>query len=97
MRFSFPAIGCELAQVADILIIAGDEKSLAPFRETRATFLVDRIDEFIAFLSRQGGEIIRGPQNVPTGINCTIRHPDGTVIEYVEHKKQESNKEKEHA
>jgi len=24
---------------------------------------------------------------VPTGMNMTVRHPDGAIVEYVEHKK----------
>jgi catechol 2,3-dioxygenase-like lactoylglutathione lyase family enzyme len=85
MRFEIPQIGLELAQVGDILLIAGSDEALKPFRSTQATFLVDSLDEFRAYLEEKGAEIIRGPDKVPTGRNMTVRHPDGSVIEYVEH------------
>jgi len=87
MRFEIPQIGLELAQVGDILLIAGSQEALKPFRSTKATFLVDSLDDFRAFLEDKGSEIIRGPTRVPTGRNMTVKHPDGSVIEYVEHVK----------
>jgi predicted enzyme related to lactoylglutathione lyase len=85
MRFEIPQIGLELAQIGDILLIAGSDEALKPFRSTQATFLVDSLDEFRTFLIEKGAEIIRGPAKVPTGRNMTVKHPDGSVIEYVEH------------
>jgi predicted enzyme related to lactoylglutathione lyase len=86
-RMPMPAIGLELAQVQDILIISGPEESLRPFRQTTATFLVDSLDEYHRFLVAQGAGIISPPKVVPTGMNMTVQHPDGVIIEYVEHKK----------
>jgi len=88
LRFALPAAGLELAQVQDILIIAGSDSALRPFRSTNATFLVDSLEEYHRFLAAQGAEIIRPPQKVPTGMNMTVRHPDGSVVEYVEHRKK---------
>jgi predicted enzyme related to lactoylglutathione lyase len=85
-RIPMPAIGLELAQVQDILIISGPNESLRPFRQTSATFLVDSLDEYHGFLVAQGAGIISPPKVVPTGMNMTVRHPDGVIIEYVEHK-----------
>jgi predicted enzyme related to lactoylglutathione lyase len=85
MRFEIPQIGMELAQIENILLIAGSDEALKPFRITQATFLVDSLDEFKAYLEEKGAEIIRGPDKVPTGRNMTVKHPDGSVIEYVEH------------
>ena len=47
----------------------------------------NKIDEFRTYLEEKGAEIIRGPNKVPTGRNMTVRHSDGSVIEYVEHSK----------
>jgi len=89
MRFEIPQIGLELAQIGDILLIAGPDEALKPFRSTQATFLVDSLDEFRAYLEEKGAEILRGPDKVPTGRNMTVKHPDGSVVEYVEHLKVE--------
>ena len=87
MRFEIPQIGMELAQVGEILLIAGSDEALKPFRSPQATMLVDSLDEFKTYLEEKGAEIIRGPNTVPTGRNMTVRHPDGSIIEYVEHSK----------
>ena len=89
LRFALPAAGLELAQVGDLLIIAGKDAALQPVRATNATFLVDSVEEYLQFLIANGGTILRSPQEVPTGINMTVRHPDGLIVEYVEHRKQE--------
>ncbi|MEV5329695.1 hypothetical protein AB0K67_36690 [Nonomuraea sp. NPDC052634] len=34
--------------------------------------------------SREGGETLDGPNDVPTGRNLTVRHPGGAIVEYVE-------------
>lgn len=87
VRFEIPQIGLELAQIGDILLIGGSKEALKPFRSTQATLLVDSLDEFRDFLEEKGAEIIRGPAKVPTGRNMTVKHPDGSIIEYVEHTK----------
>jgi predicted enzyme related to lactoylglutathione lyase len=84
-RFSYRAAGLELATVGQVLLLAGTAEALEPFRATKATLLVDDLDEFQRFLASNGATIIRGPQEVPTGRNMTARHADGTVVEYVQH------------
>lgn len=87
-RFGMPETGLELAVVQDIIIIGGTEEALHPFRPTSATYLVDSLDEYHRFLTANGAGIIRPPQQVPTGRNMTVRHPDGSIVEYVEHTKR---------
>ena len=91
LRFSMPPAGLELAQIENILIIAGSEESLKHFRKTRATILVDSIEQFKTFLEERGSKITRGPSKVPTGINMTVEHPDGSIFEYVEHRQIAQN------
>jgi predicted enzyme related to lactoylglutathione lyase len=86
MRFDYPAYNLKLAQVASILFIGGNEQALAPFVATQATFLVDDLQAFASHLPSIGAEILRPPKAVPTGWNMLARHPDGSLIEYVEHR-----------
>ncbi len=86
LRFQVPGAGIEQVQVGDILLIAGSDKALKPYKDIRATLLVDSIDDFKAFVQENGSKIISGPQSVSDGRNMmTVQHPDGTVVEYVEH------------
>lgn len=86
-RFEYKQAGLEIASINNLLIIAGTEKSLEPIIGTSATFLVDSLSEYRDFLIQNGAEIIRDIQQVPTGLNMTIKHRDGVIVEYVEHKK----------
>lgn len=85
LRFSYPEVGLELAQVGVFLLIAGSQQALRSFRDTTATMLVDSLSEFRTYLEANGAVLLRGPKQVPTGSNMTVRHPDGIVVEYVEH------------
>jgi predicted enzyme related to lactoylglutathione lyase len=85
MRFKYEEAGLEMASVGSVLLIAGRKGRLRPFRETWATFLVDSLDSFSKTLLEIGADILEEPKVVPTGRNMRVRHPDGVVIEYVEH------------
>jgi hypothetical protein len=85
-RFQYAQVNLELAQLGNILIIAGSDDSLRPFVNTKATFLVDSILEFKNFLLNNGADVISDIKEVPTGYNMTVKHFDGTIAEYVEHK-----------
>ena len=69
LRFKYEAAGLELASVGDILIVAGSDQALEPFRQTKATFKVDNIQEFYDYLVTSGCRVIRGLARVPTGTN----------------------------
>ena len=85
LRFVYQEVNLELAQVGSVLILGGSEKSMEPFRDTRVTFLVDSVTEFKKYLLEHGATIIKDCKEVPTGINMTVKHEDGTIAEYVEH------------
>jgi predicted enzyme related to lactoylglutathione lyase len=86
-RFEYKQARLEIARVNNLLIIAGSDEALEPFRNTVATILVDSITEYKDFLIDNGATILQDIQQVPTGFNMTIRHNDGVIIEYVEHTK----------
>ncbi|MFI7005379.1 hypothetical protein [Streptomyces sp. NPDC050145] len=76
--------GLNLASVGGYLLLAGSEESLAPYRGTHATAIVESIDQILSITEQHGGEILDGPNEVPTGRNLTVRHPGGATIEYVQ-------------
>jgi predicted enzyme related to lactoylglutathione lyase len=86
-RFEYEQARLEIARVNNLLIIAGSDEALKPFKSTVATILVDSITEYKDFLINNGATILQDIQQVPTGFNMTIRHNDGVIIEYVEHTK----------
>jgi len=84
-RLRFPYAGVEVASIGSFLLVAGSDEALAPFRDVQSTVLVDDLDGLQEFIAAHGGEILSGPNQVPTGRNATVRHPGGVVFEYVEH------------
>ncbi|PJI06829.1 MULTISPECIES: VOC family protein [Clostridium] len=85
MKFDYPEMNLKLASVGNVLIISGCDEALKQFKDTKATFLVDSVAQFRTFLLNNGAEIIRDLKEVPSGRNMTVKHLDGTIVEYVEH------------
>lgn len=83
-RLRFTYRGLDLASVGGYLLLAGSEEALAPYRGTHATAIVESIDRILSITEQHGGEILDGPNEVPTGRNLTVRHPGGATIEYVQ-------------
>lgn len=88
LRFDYPEMELSLASVGAVLLIAGSERALAPFAATDATLLVASLEQAAARVRAGGGEIVEEPKAVPTGRNMLARHPDGALVEYVEHRPQ---------
>ncbi|HNX59190.1 MAG TPA: VOC family protein [Spirochaetota bacterium] len=84
VRFTYDEMGLELAGVGNLLLIAGTDEALAPFRGTSFTMRVDSLEEVKEYLLANGAVIERDVRKVPTGFNMTARHADGTTVEYVE-------------
>ncbi|MFD9687647.1 hypothetical protein ACFWXO_18035 [Kitasatospora sp. NPDC059088] len=80
----FPYAGVEVARIGGLLVVAGPEEAVARFRRVQSTLLVDDLDGLGPLLATLGGELLDGPNEVPTGRNATVRHPGGAVFEYVE-------------
>ncbi|MGW0531883.1 VOC family protein [Streptomyces sp. NPDC003032] len=89
MRFTYPEKNLALAAVGPFLLIEGTEETLAPFRATNGTLLVDSAQAYLERLAAEGAEITDPLTKVPTGSGFTARHRDGTLIEYVEHRPTE--------
>ncbi len=83
-RLRFTYRGLNLASVGGYLLLAGSEEALAPYRGTHATAIVDSVDQVLSITEQHGGEVLDGPNEVPTGRNLTVRHPGGATIEYVQ-------------
>jgi hypothetical protein len=89
MRFTYPGVGLELAQIGSVLLLSGSEASLAPFKATKATFLVDSLQDCRNELLKLGAIVLEEPKCVPTGLNMRAKHPDGTLVEYVQHVRED--------
>lgn len=84
--FPYPEVGLRLATVGAFLLLEGTDEALAPFRATTGTLLVDEVQPYHDALVAAGAEIVVPLREVPTGAGFNARHPDGTVVEYVQHR-----------
>ncbi len=84
LRFALPGSKVEVARIGNLLIFSGSKKALQAVRDIQATFLVDSLTECREYLERNGGEILNGPMELPVGKVITVRHEDGTVVDYAE-------------
>ncbi|MDE9542788.1 VOC family protein [Xenorhabdus bovienii] len=85
-HFDYDEYQLKLAAVSSILFIGGTEESLKPFTATNMTFLVEDIHAWEQHLPTIGAHVLEPIKTVPTGWNMLVRHPDNTLVEYVEHK-----------
>ena len=84
-RFAYAEKHLEIARIGPLLIVAGTDEALAPFRGTSVTMRVDSIHEAKGFVLANGGQVITADvTRVPTGLNMTARHADGLLVEYVQ-------------
>ncbi|WP_204249879.1 VOC family protein [Methanobacterium subterraneum] len=65
MRTPLPDLGLELAQIDDLLIIAGLEQTLKPFKRTQSTFLVDSVEEYQVFLEETDQKLLEALKESP--------------------------------
>ncbi len=88
MKFDYVEINLKLAMVGSILLLAGTEKDLEIFKKTKITFLVDSVKEYYYHFLSEKITILENPVDVPRkGIKMRVQHPDGIIVEYVEHTK----------
>ena len=84
VRESYPEAGIEAVQVGSLLLIAGSDEALGSLKATQANFLVDSLAAWKDFLVKSGAILIDEPKQAPTGMEMRVRHPDGTLIKYVQ-------------
>lgn len=83
-RFRIQYEGLDLASVGPFFLCAGTEEALKPYRDMNTIVIVDSLADLKEKLHDGGAEILSEPKKLPTGINLVAKHPDGSIVEYVE-------------
>ena len=83
-RFRIEYEGLDIASVGPFFLCAGSKEALEPYRDMNTIVLVDSLSDFKEKLLNGGAEILSEPRQLPTGLNMIAKHPDGSVVEYVE-------------
>lgn len=82
MRFKILQAKVELAQIGNILLYAGE--GIDNERLIDISFVADNLEDWRTYWLEHGGSIVRDLWPVAGGRNMVLRHPDGTVAEYLE-------------
>jgi hypothetical protein len=92
----YPEYHLQLAMVhsprANFLIIAGTPEARRTFEATSLTLKVDDLQAAIRTLDALQAEHLEPVQSTPLGLKTRYRHPDGLVVEYVEHQEKKLKK-----
>lgn len=86
MRFKMPADGLEIVAIGDFCLVGGAAEVLAPIRACQGPLIVDDLTATTAALLAGGAEITKPEAQSPSGRYLYARHPDGTLVEYVQWK-----------
>ncbi len=74
-----------IAQVASMLLVGADAALLEAMPPVRSAYLVEDLAAWAEWLPRQGATVVEPPAPIATGHSMLVRHPDGLLVEYVEH------------
>lgn len=92
LRFNLGKPDLTLVQVSSakmlILVIAGSAAARAPFEMTRITIRVDDLKSQQQKLLELGARQMEEVSVTPVGWKTRFEHPDGMVVEYVEHSRR---------
>lgn len=78
-RFTHGAL--KLARVGPFLLVEGADDEV---RSHAATIAVIDLDAILDTLDEAEAEILDGPGDAANGRRLVARHPDGTIMEYIE-------------
>jgi hypothetical protein len=82
-------LGIRMAAVGAFLIIAvepGQPERLEVVRSTAVSMIFADLDTAIEAGRAIGAEMVTEPFVTPVGRGARLRHPDGTLVEYLEHR-----------
>ncbi|MCA1223927.1 VOC family protein [Streptomyces sp. 8L] len=82
-------LGIRIAAVGAFLVLELDPALLdraGQARRTPVTMIFSHLDQAISRGLALGSELVEAPFPVPTGRGARLRHPDGLLVEYLEHR-----------
>lgn len=74
-----------IAQIGSMLLVGAAPDLLDAVSAIQAAYLVDDLAAYAETLPRRGATIVEPLSPIATGHYMVVRHPDGLLVEYVEH------------
>lgn len=88
MDMDIPEAGLHVVALGPFLILEMDSKldRASQALETHVTVLVANLDEAVEQQLTAGAQIVQARWSAPPGPGVRLRHPDGLLAEYLEHR-----------
>lgn len=89
LRLDLPEAGLHVVGVGQFLILEMDPGKLDRIdqaKQTTVTVLVPHLQDAVRASAQRGAAIVEGPWQSPPGPGYRLRHPDGLLVEYLEHR-----------
>jgi predicted enzyme related to lactoylglutathione lyase len=86
MDADIPEASIHVVAVGSFLIVALDDEQHGLAAQTTVTVLNANLDDAVERQVSAGAEVVRARWESPVGPGVRLRHPDGLIVEYVEHR-----------
>ena len=86
MDMDIPEAGLHVVAVGSFLILELDTEQHGLASQTTVTVLNADLDQAVARQVAAGAEIVQERWEAPVGAGTRLRHPDGLIVEYLEHR-----------
>jgi predicted enzyme related to lactoylglutathione lyase len=86
MDMDIPEAGLHVVAVGSFLILELDTEQHGLASQTTVTVLNAHLDQAVARQVAAGAEIVQERWKAPVGAGTRLRHPDGLIVEYLEHR-----------
>lgn len=91
MDADIPEAGLHVVSVGSFLVLELDAEQHGLAARTTVTVLNADLDQAVARQLAAGAEIVEDRWDGPVGPGTRLRHPDGLIVEYVEHRPGEAD------
>lgn len=91
MDMDIPEAGLHVVAIGPFLILELDPDAHAEALATHATVLVPYLDEAVTARVADGASVVQDRWIGPAGPGTRLRHPDGLIVEYLEHRPTEND------
>lgn len=86
MDADIPEAGLHVVAVGSFLVLALDDEQHGLAAQTTVTVLNAHLDEAVSRQLAAGAEVVQDRWEGPVGPGVRLRHPDGLIVEYLEHR-----------
>ena len=86
MDMAWPEVGMHIVAIAGFLILELDPEAHPAAAAAQATVIVAELATAVHQAVEHGATVLEAAHPAPVGAAARLRHPDGLLVEYLEHR-----------